>query len=652
MEGFEDYEKMRRFVFKKKTQSFSIKVYLSIILILLLGAWISLPFSMEYSFDEKTRILLIITTSSVINIVLLIVGYREKKKLARVDWILLYVTLVTYVILLILSPNMKILNTAIFMPMFILFVISTFKIRHSYILLGAHSMVLVYTMSQYPRYSTTITYGTFVNIGIVTIILIIGTRQFILLMNNYQKQSFEDQREIHEKNIELTALNEEYYATQEQLIHQFDEIEHLAYYDNLTGVYNRVGLAKEIMGFQSLVGAGYYLVLVDILRFRDVNSVYNYEIGDQVLNALSFKLSNLISDKVRYMGRIGGDVFALVFDGNVRKDQLIKAVRALNPNIYYKDYEIKISCYFGITYSEQGADDYISVMNRAEIALEKAKNNLDRYCFYDDKFGEEVEQRVKINSALESAIESEHIFLNYQPIYVAKTAKVYGYESLARWLDDELGYVPPDKFIAVAENSMIIHPLGKLIAKQAGRFSLEASKMGLEGRVSINISGIELGNKDFAISFIETMSVTEAMASHIAIEITETGLIQHKEYAARNLKLLKEAGYSIYLDDFGTGYSSLSYIDQLPIDVLKIDKSFVDQVLTNDKKRKLLAAMIGLASNLEIKTIAEGVETHEQYDLLRAMGIDYIQGYYFSKPLKMDEALKLLQNSEKASELC
>lgn len=647
MENLEKYEQDRRYEIKKRTQSFSIKVYLTIF-IMLAVVLATLPFNGDYTSSEKVNLIVIGSVFIVTNISLLVFCYRAKKNLEMVDWILLGVTLATYAFLVVESKNMKVLNAAIYLPMFVLFVISTFKKRHSSVLLGVHAIIIAYTIYKYPSYEVRVTYGTYVNLIIVTVILFLVTRQFIRLMNDYQEQIFNEQKNFLEKNIELTALNEEYYATQEELMYQYDEIQKLAYFDSLTGLYNRSGLDKELNSFYLSGDSGFYIVLVDILRFRDVNSVYGYDTGDQILKDVSAKLLSQPID-IKAIGRIGGDVFAVIIDGGVIISHLVKVLKECKPTLYYNNHEIKIVCYFGIIKSDKGNKDFSKDFTKAEIALVKAKDEADRYCIYDDELSYDLEHRVKIYNALEKAVKQNKIYLNYQPIYDAKTRRIYGFESLARWFDAEFGSVPPDEFISVAEKTMLIHILGKHISEEAARFALSATEAGLDGKISINVSGLELAKLDFADRFIESMKQVGADKSHIAIEITETGLIHNMKLATTNLNRLKDEGYSIYLDDFGTGYSSLSYLDQLPIDILKIDKTFVDQVLTNEKKRSMLTAMIGLASNLEIKTIAEGVETQEQYELLKEMGIDLIQGYYFSKPVDGERALGMLKDDKQLS---
>jgi EAL domain-containing protein (putative c-di-GMP-specific phosphodiesterase class I) len=245
--------------------------------------------------------------------------------------------------------------------------------------------------------------------------------------------------------------------------------------------------------------------------------------------------------------------------------------------------------------------------------------------------------------ALEQAVQNKSLYMVFQPIYNSIGDQVYGFESLVWWEDRELGFVPPDIFIGVAEKSNLIHRLSDVIQNKIWDFTGKINEVNKGLYISINISGKELSRPDFAERFIENARQKYIEPSNIGIEVTESSMINNLELAEKQLLRLKQEGFQIYLDDFGTGYSSLSYLYKLPIDVLKIDKSFIDQIITEKNKEYLLRGIIQLARQLSIETLAEGVETEKQVEILKNIGVDYIQGYYYSKPLSFDDALKLLQ---------
>jgi sensor c-di-GMP phosphodiesterase-like protein len=283
-------------------------------------------------------------------------------------------------------------------------------------------------------------------------------------------------------------------------------------------------------------------------------------------------------------------------------------------------------------------------MKRADMALLKAKESYDStYCIYGNEVGSEVSYRAKMSYALEQAVQNKSLYMVFQPIYNSIGDQVYGFESLVRWEDRELGFVPPDIFIGVAEKSNLIHRLSDVIQNKIWDFTGKINEVNKGLYISINISGKELSRPDFAERFIENARQKYIEPSNIGIEVTESSMINNLELAEKQLLRLKQEGFQIYLDDFGTGYSSLSYLYKLPIDVLKIDKSFIDQIITEKNKEYLLRGIIQLARQLSIETLAEGVETEKQVEILKNIGVDYIQGYYYSKPLSFDDALKLLQ---------
>lgn len=635
-----DYLTEKAHNFRKETQKFTIKIYIAILSLGWFGTLVSILRSSVLSPSVITRNIIVISSAIGIAIILLIFAYNYDKNLDTVDWILMAITLSLYFILVSLSENNKIVNPSIWLPMFLMFVLSTFKFRYTVILLLVHASLTIYMMINYPVYTMTVSVDIYGYVLTIIVILSLVSKNFLKQINTYQDQIFTDYEEIQEKNLELTALNEEYYATQEELMSQHDEMHKLAYHDSLTDLYNRSGMKTVHQSLKHEKSSDFYMILADIDRFRELNNVYGYELGDLILKETSEIFRSSIHN-VEAVGRIASDVFLLIVKVDSTTSPIIDTMNLMK-SISYGSNRILIEYHFGVAICQPN-ESFRDCIRKVEIALSKAKELDEGHIYlYDDVISELTENRVKLYHSLEKAISAQRIFLNYQPIYFAKTGKLYGFECLARWIDADKGYIPPNEFIAIAERSNLIHSLGQHITEESIAFCLEAKNIGFEGKVTINVSGKELMRDDFGTNLVQIISDAQLEAKFIAVEVTETGLIGNLALAIKHLETLKASGISIYLDDFGTGYSSLSYIDQLPIDVIKIDKSFIDQLLENNKKRQMLSLIIKLAQELSIQTVAEGVETDEQYNLLHTMGVDYIQGYYFSKPLAKEDALKLL----------
>lgn len=636
-----DYEVKKANELRKESQQFSIKIYMIILSLGLFGLIFSILRSTTLTKEEIT--FNIITVSALITIALIILtfAYRYKHNLDIVDWILVGINLSLYLLLVSLSKNNKIVNPSIWLPMFLMFVLSTFKFRHTLILIITHVIVAVYFLIKSPVYEITIGVDIYGYILTISIILVVVTWSFLNRINKFQQQIFNDYKEIDNKNMELTALNEEYYATQEELMSQYDEIHKLAFYDTLTKIHNRSGIEKVFKDLKFEDKTTHYLVLSDINKFREINNVYGYDLGDRVL----IETSRFVQDKlnnVEAIGRIAGDVFLFIVHTDNTNGSLVDALNQMKSSISHGANDILISYNFGVAICDK-KESFQENIRKVEIALSRAKELDSRHIyFYDEELSVDTENRVKLNHALEIAISNKTLYQNYQPIYLTKTKELYSFESLARWTHDEKGNIAPNIFIAIAESSNLIHSLGKNVTESSISFCKEALFRGFDGKVTINVSGRELVRYDFAQNFIKLVKQSELDPQHIAIEVTETSLLGNIELATKHLEILRSFGISIYLDDFGTGYSSLSYIDKLPIDVLKIDQSFIDQLLVNDKKKKLLRVIIDLAKELSIVTVAEGVETADQYDYLLKMDVDYVQGYYLSKPLSKEDALALL----------
>ena len=551
------------------------------------------------------------------------------------DWILLGLAMLFYMVNIYLSAGYSFLILIIVFPMYLIL----FSLMNRMVpLIGFILLTLIqigYYYINFPMIITqiyTIHYLYFTTSVIASLIIAI---HLMILVTRFQKSMASDNTSLLEKNLELTALNEEFFATQEELHDQYDRIQHLAFYDAMTELLNRSGFIHHLEAeLKNPTGKG-FVVFLDIINFSEVNSAYGLNVGDQILLTIADTLRSF-KYNMRHLARVGNDIFAFAIntediDGNITKilDDLVHKYEVENEHVVV-NFKVGIAVYDSpdLTVSD--------MMKHADIALTHAKDyNINKYVLFDHAMKESFEEKIQLKTALSTAIQKHRLRVVYQPIVNAKTGRIAHYEALLRWTDPIYGIVSPATFIPLAETTQLMVPLGWHLAEMVLEFTRDNVISGdLAVTISVNASTRQLIRPTFAENVLGYLDLYDIDPKIIGIEITETSLIDDLPLIVRHLKKLRAAGVKVYLDDFGTGYSSLNYLDQLPIDVLKIDKSFVDQLVEDQRKKYLLESVLSLADKLGVETVAEGVETQEQYELLRDMGIDYIQGYYFSKPLE------------------
>ena len=348
------------------------------------------------------------------------------------------------------------------------------------------------------------------------------------------------------------------------------------------------------------------------------------------------------------LARYGGDEFVLVlYELNEKKEVknlLDNIIKRLSQPIIIDNKEIFISISVGVSIYPIDGKDMGILLKRADMAMYLAKiNGKNRYEFFDLRILEVLNREFNIENGLRIAIDNEEIKLVYQPKVNINTEEVIGFEVLVRWKSNELGEVSPIEFIPIAENSGLIISIGKFIIDESFKKCKELSlKTDKRFKISINLSEVQIRDEE-VVSFIrEELERYDLDADYIEFEITENIIMKSAEKNIETLKRLKSLGVTLALDDFGTGYSSLSYLRTLPIDVLKIDKSFIDGISMEEKSEYIINSIINLSHCLNLLVVAEGVETKDQFEYLKNSSCDIIQGYYFSKPISFEEASKMI----------
>jgi len=429
-------------------------------------------------------------------------------------------------------------------------------------------------------------------------------------------------------------------------------IDYLESYDPLTNLPNlsvfmraideQVTFAKE----KRQVGA---VIIIGIDNFRHVNEVYSHETGNVILKNISERLSRL-THNVAMVSKLNGDEFGILLNQIKDTQDLISSVEKIEENFSERfrvdDKEIFITVSMGIsTFPSDGFNSQLLYKNASSALLSAKEENRSSYKFFDNEMNREAKEKIELLTDLRHAIESEEFLLYYQPIVDVTTEEWTGLEALIRWDSPTRGLVSPAKFIPVAEESNLINQLSKWVIRRACSDLKKIHESGYQDfKISVNISPSDLKVDGFVEEVISILMALEIPPKYLSLEITEGVFIDDFEKTAEKFKQLREFGVRISVDDFGTGYSSLSYIKKLPVNFLKIDQSFVRGIPGTDDGT--IASIINnLAKELNMRVIAEGVETIEQLTFLRDRGVEEAQGYYFSVPLPVDKMMNLLKNS-------
>lgn len=424
----------------------------------------------------------------------------------------------------------------------------------------------------------------------------------------------------------------------------------LAYYDELTGLPKRNLFCEKVLEILSErneldVAAIYF---IDLDRMPRINSTYGYSVGDVLIQQLSYRLS-VYSSRNCLLTRIEGSKFAF-FNCDVKNadDIQLFANRVLKlaaTPFIINNLEIYIKLNVGICCYPEDGDDISMLLANAESTVSLNRGLWRSNCrYYEKAIGEINAKRLKLERSLRRSLDDRELFLHYQPIVDLRTGSVIGAEALVRWNHPEFGLILPDVFIPIADETGFIIEIGKWVLKQACVQAKRWHDAGYESIfISVNISAIELDQSQLLSHIANVLEETGLFPGALELEITESVLMQDAESSIRILQELKEMGIKIAVDDFGTGYSSLSYLKQFPVDILKIDRSFAKDIVSDSDSSAIVTAIIALAKNLGLSALAEGIETKEQFELLYNEQCDRAQGYLFSKPVNAEHFILLLE---------
>ncbi|GED59355.1 EAL domain-containing protein [Brevibacillus formosus] len=431
-----------------------------------------------------------------------------------------------------------------------------------------------------------------------------------------------------------------------------ETIHHLAYHDALTDLPNRrmyvQQLSKEMMQakrFQSNLA----VLFLDLDRFKDVNDSFGHDVGDMLLVEAAKRLQACLKPG-DVVARLGGDEFTIM--QNQLQDR--SEATALAEQIMYqlqRPFELdghvfNVSCSIGIALYPQDGDNPEDLLKRADTALYTVKSRgKNGYDFFDPTMEAKSLERILMENEMRKAIEQEQFQIYYQPKIDIATSAMTGMEALVRWVHPELGIIPPNRFIPIAEETGMILALGEWILKQACKQNKIWHDQGYTLKVSVNLSARQIYQKDLVEMIKDILQETNLSPNWLELEITESIFVKMEE-ATAVLQQIRDIGIQISIDDFGTGYSSFSYIKSLPVDTIKIDASFIRDIHHNQESQAIVKAIVTIAQSLNMNVIAEGIELHDQVAALKENGCDHGQGYLFSKPLPTDDFDQLLRQEQ------
>jgi diguanylate cyclase (GGDEF)-like protein len=457
---------------------------------------------------------------------------------------------------------------------------------------------------------------------------------------------------------ELEAMHERLLSREEQLRSNYDHIEYLAYHDTLTNLPNKLAFLTYVnsaLASSCLKTKLHAIFFVDLDNFKTVNDTLGHEYGDTLLVKTAKILSSLL-EKKGTLARAGGDEFLIFMEDIPSKECAVdfasKIVESFCHPLDLDGEIVYISLSIGISiYPDHGTSSKELIKN-SDIAMYRSKDTgKNKYTLFDTSMMEELNRNTLILEILRNAVDSREAYINYQPLIDIETNEVVGYEALMRIRSERLGLLSPSEFIPIAEESGLITELSNWLLKEACTFNKRIIDLGVKPRpISVNISSVQISKPGFITMLSEILNETQLPPQYLELEITESTLVSSIMDATMLLNNLQELGVRLSLDDFGTGYSSLNYLTNMPIDTLKIDKSFIDNICSSKKDVQIAEAIIQLAHSLDIRVVAEGVESLDQLSLLKSKHCDVVQGYVFSKPLSPDKLLDLLQQDDMESQ--
>ncbi len=430
-----------------------------------------------------------------------------------------------------------------------------------------------------------------------------------------------------------------------------EKIAHLAYYDVLTELPNRLLFENLLNESLKSTDEKLAVMFIDLDRFKLINDSLGHQRGDHILKQVTNRIKEAIKDDA-VLARFGGDEFTVLLPGlKCEKDALMLAknvVEHLKSPIVFDGVEYFMTVGIGISLFPHDGKDLDTLMKNAYIALDRAKQQGANYIeFYTDEMMDQAFERLELESYLRRALEKEELTLYYQPQVNLDEQKIYACEALIRWNHPKLGLVSPAQFIPLAEETGLIEEIGIWVLNEACMQTSKWQALGYDDlSISVNVSGRQFQSSQFVESVKDAIQSSGLSPTSLHLEVTESTTLVNTDYSISMLNELREMGIKVSIDDFGTGYSSLSYLKDFPLDILKIDQSFIRNLQENNADAAIVKAVITMCEGLNLSIVAEGIETKEQGEIIRSFGCNFAQGFFYSKPLNKDRFEKLLLSKQ------
>ncbi|CAN5353364.1 hypothetical protein BH20ACI2_BH20ACI2_15740 [soil metagenome] len=443
----------------------------------------------------------------------------------------------------------------------------------------------------------------------------------------------------------------------EALKESHESFRHAAYHDALTGLPNRNYFLDTLQGLlqQSLETSesNFAVLFLDLKSFKTINDSLGHSLGDRLIKNVAKRLSSMVRED-DLVGRFSGDKFGIILNDLLSRDEATgfadRLAKRLAEPYTLDGRQVFTSVKIGIAYGNSKFPEAEDILRDADIAMYYAKDSEENYVIFDQRMHIRAVTRLQLETDLRFAIERAEFELFYQPIIGLDTASLVGFEALVRWNHPQRGLVPPNEFIPVSESTGLIVPMTVKILHSACSQIVkwqEAFRLATPLSVAVNLSGKHFGHPELVEQINTVIAETGIDPSSLKLELTESAVMENAETAILMLKQIKKTGVQISIDDFGTGYSSLSYLHRFPIDLLKVDRSFVSAMEENSENGEIVRTVIALAKALNLKVVAEGIESIHQYHQLKVLGCEFGQGYLFSKPLPAADIERLLADSSR-----